>query len=197
MLFIMQLNVNGIKGKFKRLNELARDYDVSVVVVSELKTSNFYTFDRAELDQLYGYTLYLESARCAVYVKNDLKNTQNSTSSASTNRQKTPGSPRSSSTVARCRSPTGKTPKKDCSLCRVTARPAQQAVTRQKCSKRLHKSPAISNTQSSPGILTSTTSVSAPKRRTWRARRSWIFWTRRPFTHLTTARQRAASQCWT
>ena len=76
MLFIMQLNVNGIKGKFKKLNELARDYDVSVVVVSELKTSNFYAFGRAELDQLHGYTLYLESARCAVYVRTDLKNTK-------------------------------------------------------------------------------------------------------------------------
>ena len=69
MISIIQINVNGIRGKFKRLHELTRDYNASVLIVCELKTSNFYTYDRAELDKLLGYTLYLESARCAVYVK--------------------------------------------------------------------------------------------------------------------------------
>ena len=69
----MQLNVNGIKGKFKKLNELARDYNVDVVVVSELKTNHYHTFDRAEFDHMIGYTLYLDSARCAVYVRQELQ----------------------------------------------------------------------------------------------------------------------------
>ena len=73
MLVIIQLNVNGVRGKFHKLNKLARDYNASVVVVCELKTSNFYAYDRAELDKLLGYTLYLESARCAVYVSSSLK----------------------------------------------------------------------------------------------------------------------------
>ena len=75
MLVIIQLNVNGVRGKFHKLNKLARDYNASVVVVCELKTSNFYAYDRADFDKLLGYTLYLESARCAVYVQNTLKKT--------------------------------------------------------------------------------------------------------------------------
>ena len=73
MICVIQINVNGIKGKFNKLHSLARDYNASVVVVCELKTSNFYAYDRAELDKLLGYTLYLESARCAVYVADALK----------------------------------------------------------------------------------------------------------------------------
>ena len=73
MISVIQINVNGIRGKFQKLHSLARDYNASVVVVCELKTSNFYAYDRAELDKLLGYTLYLESARCAVYVSNSLK----------------------------------------------------------------------------------------------------------------------------
>ena len=107
MLVIIQLNVNGIRGKFKSLHSLARDCNASVVVVCELKTSNFYAYDRAELDKLLGYKLYLESARCAVYVADTLKKTsKKSTPSASTSKRKSPSTARNTSTAAPYRLPT-------------------------------------------------------------------------------------------
>ena len=73
MVRFLQLNVNGLRGKFRKLHKLVLDYNVSVVVVNELKTSSFYDYERTDFEQLVGYTVYLESARCAVYVRNDLK----------------------------------------------------------------------------------------------------------------------------
>ena len=49
------------------------DYGAGIIIICELKTSNFYDFDRAEFDRILGYTVHLESARCAIYVRNDLK----------------------------------------------------------------------------------------------------------------------------
>ena len=120
----MQLNVNGIKGKFKKLNELARDYNVDVVVVSELKTNHYHTFDRAEFDHMIGYTLYLDSARCAVYVRQELQKHTKHITVGDEKQTEDAGSPRTSSTAARYPSPT-QAHNKSYWLCRATAHPAQ------------------------------------------------------------------------
>ena len=73
MVRILQINVNGIRGKSRPLSKLVYDYNVSVLLVNELKTSNFYNYERADFEVIVGYTVYLESARCAIYVRNDLK----------------------------------------------------------------------------------------------------------------------------
>ena len=56
---ILQINVNGIRGKSRLLRKLAYDYDASVIVISELKTSRFYDYERADFEIIVGYTIYL------------------------------------------------------------------------------------------------------------------------------------------
>ena len=69
----LQININGSKGKHRLFHKLLVDYDIHLAIVSELKTSNFFSYERAQFDRISGYSIYLNSARCAIYVRNDIK----------------------------------------------------------------------------------------------------------------------------
>ena len=67
----LQYNVRGLYLKEKKLVELATDLRVDVMILNEVKQSNYCSFNT--LFQLHGWNMYGESFRCVVCVRNSLE----------------------------------------------------------------------------------------------------------------------------
>ena len=137
------------------------------MVVSGLKTNHYHTFDRAEFDHMIGYTLYLDSARCAVYVRQELKK---HTKHITVGDEKQTEDARFPEDVFYCCAVSIADASTQQKLLVVSCYRSPSAVSGNTTDvfEKVAQVPGDTRTQLSPGTLTSTTSAWALKRRTRR-----------------------------